>query len=176
MTLLPDELMQLSVSHAGKTVSLSLSSSTPASTLQSLLFEHFSVPPSAQKLLTKGKKLDLAADPSTPLSTLLGAAVSHKLLLIGPASEELAELEAVAADRVAKHRAFEHHASLPQYKVARTGVHGVDEREQYKFHRIVPFPEDVPSYDKRKRMLERLASDPAVRDVMLKHKYVVGVL
>lgn len=176
MSLLPGELIQLTISHAGRSIDLSVPSSTPASELQSLLQNHFSVSPSVQKLLTKGRRLDLTTNPTTPLSILLGPSPSHKLLLIGAPSQALASLEADQALREAKHRAFEHHASRPQYKVARTGVAGVDEREQYRFHELRPFPEEVPSYEKRVRMLERLASDPAVRDVMVRHKFVVGVL
>lgn len=174
-----DALIKLSVSHSGHTHDFTFPPSTPLSSIQSALQAHFHVPPPAQKLLTKGRKLD-TSDPSTPLSTLLGpssaSASATKVLLVGPASDALAALQAEEHLRQRKHAAFEHHASGPKYRVRKMGVHGVDEAENYRFHEVVPFPESVPSLEARRRMLDRLAGDPAVKDVMKKHKYAVGRL
>lgn len=50
------------------------------------------------------------------------------------------------------------------------------ERSTFKFRRVMPFGRDVAHYDERVKMLNRLASDPAVRHVMVKRKYTVGIL
>jgi len=174
-----DAPIKLLIAHSGQTVPFAFPPSTSMSSIQSAITTQFRVPPSAQKLLIKGRKLDLS-NPDIPLATLLGPASSsttpHKVLLIGPASDALASFQADEALRQRKHDAFEHHAHAPKYKVKRTGVHGVDESANYKFHEVVPFPESVPSFEARRKMLDRLAADEAVKDVMKTHKYVVGRL
>ncbi len=179
MTVDSDPPIVLTVSHSGQTSDLTFPPSTPLSRIQSALATAFHVSPPAQKLLTKGKKLD-TSNPDISLSTLLGSSsassASHKVLLIGPASAALAALQAEEKLRGRKHAAFAHHAQGPKYKVRSTGVHGVDEAANYKFHEVVPFPPEVPSLEARRKMLDRLASDPAVKDVMKRHKYAVGRL
>lgn len=174
-----DLMINLSVSHSGQTHPFAFPPDTPLGRIQSALSDTFHVPPSAQKLLTKGRKLD-SSDPCTPLSALLGpsspSAGATKVLLVGPASDALAALQADEDLRRKKHAAYERHASGPRQGVRRTGVGRVDETEGYRFLAVEPFAEEVPSYEARRKMLERLAGDEAIKDVMKRHKYVVGKL
>lgn len=172
--------IELLVSHSGRSVHLTFPPDATVGTVQAKLEQEFLVPKSAQKLLTKGRKLDTTTSDAR-LSTALGpssssSASSHKLLLVGPRSDALAQLKADEDLRQRKHAAYEHHSSKPKYKVASTGVHGADENSNYIFHQIVPFAKDVPSYDARLKMFNRLANDEAIKAVMIKHKYAVGVL
>ena len=46
---------------------------------------------------------------------------------------------------------------------------------RYTFHRIEPLPH-LPNPDAASALLSKLASDPAIRHVMRKHQFAVGVL
>ena len=46
---------------------------------------------------------------------------------------------------------------------------------QYTFHRIEPLPH-LPNPESARSLLTKLANDPAIRHVMRKHQFAVGVL
>lgn len=163
--------MTLSVTYAGSAGSFTLPSSSLLSDLQTLLSTHFDVPPHAQKLITKGAKL---TDPSAPLATLVRTGA--KLVLVGAKRVDVDALRQEEETRRRKKSAFEYHAQHKHAPVRSTKVVELESDEAYCFHSIVPFPPEVPCEDVRKKMLERLAGDEAVRDVMKRHRYQVGVL
>ncbi|GAA6023126.1 hypothetical protein JCM11491_000081 [Sporobolomyces phaffii] len=185
-----DSTIHLHVTHAGRPISLALDRLTPVAQLVATLEQEFSVLASTAKLLTKGKKLDLTPSANATLESVLEAALPTlattssakplKLLLIGPKSGSLDALKEVEHLREKKKQAFEHHQAISRFaqptSSARIHTIGGDDVANYTFHELEPFPQAVPIFDKRKAMLERLASDPAVVDVMRRHKFVVGVL
>ncbi|GAA5840600.1 hypothetical protein JCM5353_002081 [Sporobolomyces roseus] len=187
-----DSSIYFQVTYATSNLPLSLPPSTPISSFLSLLSSHFSINPTTSKLLSKGKKLSIPStsdtdetllefleqngltsstqDPSKPL----------KLLLIASRSSSLESLKSAEQLREKKRLAFEHHQSLAQFSkpLKSGGVHGIgeDDEERYRFLNLEPFPRNVPCFEKREAMLKRLSEDPAVREVMKKHKFVVGTL
>jgi hypothetical protein len=186
-------LIHLSITHSGRSLTLSLDPSSFVSELVATLSQEFSVLPSTCKLLSKGKKLDLS-DPSSRLDQVLSkvgldpSSTSSekplKLLLIGPRSGDLEALRENERLRDKKRQAFEHHQSIshlakptPASSSRIRTIGGEDDAANYRFHVLEPFPkEHVPIYEKRLAMLERLAKDEAVLDVMKRHKFAVGVL
>ncbi|GAA6051325.1 hypothetical protein JCM3770_004484 [Rhodotorula araucariae] len=191
-----DTPVNLAVTHGGRTIPVSLPATSPLAHLSADLASAFALAPASLKLLVKGKKLDL--DPSDPassqqalgsaLAALLGPAATGsrplKALLVGTPARALDVLHAEEDLRARKHAAFAHHQAHSAAASARVGVHsfahgggdGGDDAGRYRFHALEPFPERVPQFDKRQAMLKRLADDPAVRDVMRRHKFAVGVL
>ena len=163
--------VSVSVSYAGLATSFTLPSSSLFSDLQHLLSAHFDVPPHAQKLISKGIKL---TDPSAPLAPLLRNGTN--LLLIGAKRADVDALRQEEEMRTRKKSAFEYHAQHKPAPVRSTATASFDSDESCCFHRIVPFPKEVPCEEGRSKMLERLAGDEAVRDVMKRHRYQVGVL
>jgi hypothetical protein len=133
------------------------------------LYTTFHVPPTAQKLILKGKQLITDA---SPISSLFPP--HSKLLLVGPVSSDLAALQAADDLRRRKAAAYSYHA-LHRPSLRKTGQ-GTLEGPKYTFLKIVPFPPSVPVMEKRERMLQRLVEDPAIIDVMKRHEFVVGTL
>ncbi|GAA6061234.1 hypothetical protein JCM10212_002693 [Sporobolomyces blumeae] len=194
-----DARIHLAVSHSGRTLHLSVSPRDPFSSLLATLETEFSVSRSTAKLVVKGKKLQSEPSSDPPLHHLLPGATFDptptsssapgrsptnpiKILLVGPKVHDLDALRDAERLREKKHAAFAHHQA-----VARTGaakptrarrVYGLsdDDPDRYRFYELGPFPKRVPQFDRRKAMLERLAGDEAVRDVMRRHKFAVGVL
>ncbi|ORY92533.1 WLM domain-domain-containing protein [Leucosporidium creatinivorum] len=175
--------LRFSASHSGRTELFTLPcTSATLADLQHQLLELFDVEPSAQKiLLQKGKKLQLR-DPTALISTLLPPNTSTtttplKLLLIGPTSTSLTSLLTSQSLRQQKHSAYLHHAAHPHAPVRNTtDAAALSEKERWRFGVLRPFGGEVPCFEERRRMLERLSEDRAVRDLMERHKFVVGVL
>ncbi|GAA5875552.1 hypothetical protein JCM8547_007580 [Rhodosporidiobolus lusitaniae] len=198
-------ILALAITHAGRTLDLALPSSSPLAEVVERLANEFELSPTSLKLLVKGKKVALVDEERSvgeALSEALGdqavaAATTAsegtagpstvkpiKALLVGTKRTSLEALQATDALREKKHAAFLHHqsrSSLSRPSSSRAGVHTFDsageaDPDRYRFYHLEPFPETVPMLEKRKAMLDRLASDPAVKDVMKKHKFAVGVL
>ncbi|GAA6007915.1 hypothetical protein JCM10207_004922 [Rhodosporidiobolus poonsookiae] len=199
----PEHTLTLSITHAGRTLDLVLPLSSPLGSLSESLSTHYNLSPASLKLLVKGKKLTLDPPPNQPEQTVEaalrdvageaavaaasgegGARKPIKALLVGTKRSELEALHAAEALRAKKHAAFLFHQAHPAARLSsssRAGVHtlsgdGSDDPARYRFYELQPFPASVPQLDKRKAMLERLAADPAVLDVMRRHKFAVGVL
>ncbi|GAA5970993.1 hypothetical protein JCM3765_002287 [Sporobolomyces pararoseus] len=184
--------IHLQITHSGRSISLSLAPTSPLSSLLATLEQEFSVLSSTAKLLSKGKKLDLLEKEPEGVTTIetfffrnnlnLSTSVEKplKLLLIGPRSEALQALQANEQLREKKRQAFQHHQSISHLAkptpASRIHSIGDDSEENYKFWELEPFPTSVPCYDRRLAMLKRLSEDPAVLDVMKRHKFAVGVL
>jgi len=172
----PASELRFSASHSGRTELFALpSASATLADLQRQLEELFDVEPSAQKiLLPKGKKLQ-ADDSTALLSSLLPLNTSPsspcKLLLIGPTSSSLSSLLASQSIRQQKHSAYLHHAAHPHAPVRNTtNAADLSEKEKWRFGVLKPFGEDTPCFEQRRKMLERLSEDRAIRDVMERHK------
>lgn len=167
------DLLHFTASHSGRTELFTLpTSSATVLELQERLQSLFDVDLSAQKiLLPKGRKLPLDS-PDAPLSTLLPPSSSPtKLLLIGPTSSSLSSLLHAQSERTAKRQAYAHHAAHPHAPVRNTtNAQAAAEQQQWRFGELRPFDAEVPCLEERRKMLERLSEDRAVRDVMERHK------
>ncbi|SCZ93499.1 BZ3500_MvSof-1268-A1-R1_Chr6-3g08701 [Microbotryum saponariae] len=184
--------LTLSISYSGQSHFVTMTTSSTLSSLQAELEQHFNVPVSAQKLLMKGRKLDTTNQDVT-LCTFIGTSASSsssssassaiKLLLIGPHFDSLKQLQQRDELQASKRAAFEYHKAHRPPPVAKTGSAKFaslgtieDQGDMYKFHRIAPFPPQVPSEQARKKMLDKLDQDPGVKWLMKQHRFVVGTL
>ncbi|KDE05593.1 hypothetical protein MVLG_04088 [Microbotryum lychnidis-dioicae p1A1 Lamole] len=184
--------LTLSISYSGQSHLVTMTTSSTLSSLQAELEQHFNVPVSAQKLLMKGRKLD-TTNQDIPLCTFIGtsllssssssASSAIKLLLIGPQSDSLKQLQQRDELQASKRAAFEYHKAHRPRPVVKTGSAKFaslgtieDHGDMYKFHNIAPFPPQVPSEQARKKMLDKLDQDPGVKWLMKQHRFVVGTL
>lgn len=163
--------LPITATHGGSTQPIPASVDTIAALLQTL-YDLFSVPPATQKIIHRGKQLQLLP-PSTPISSVLPPGA--KLMLIGAKEVELQSSQRAAEERQKKKAAFDYHKKNPGPKPRNTRVGGVEDGE-YGFERVVPFPPEVPSEDARKKMLDRLLNDEAIKDIMKRHQFSVGTL
>ncbi|KAI8996613.1 WLM-domain-containing protein [Trametes punicea] len=163
--------ISITVSHRGITHPFSLLPDTTVAYLQARLEELTSVPSSNQKLLYKGKK-SVSED-----ATILDAGLKDgtKVQLIGPTAEELGGLKAVESEHQRKERILRERAQRAPVKVRSTGRASPSSDSRYTFHRIEPLPH-LPNPESARDLLTCLANDPAIRHVMGKHQFSVGVL
>ncbi|KAH9893440.1 WLM-domain-containing protein [Cubamyces lactineus] len=161
----------ISVSHRGIIHPLSLLPDSTLAYLQARLEELTSVPPSNQKLLYKGKKV-VAEDVSIAEA---GLKDGTKVQLIGPTAEELGGLKATESEHQRKERVLQERAQRAPVKVRSTGRASPSSDSQYTFHKIEPLPH-LPNPAAARDLLTRLANDPAIRHVMRKHQFAIGLL
>ncbi|KAJ2915944.1 hypothetical protein MD484_g4489, partial [Candolleomyces efflorescens] len=173
--------LNFSVSHRGTTHRLSLPSDTPLSSLEEQLQELTGVPPHLQKLIFKGKKANHEEDAAI---SDLGIKDGAKIQMLGTTTQELEGMKTVENEQQRRERIMRDRAMKPQYKARSTGPStGIvstlstpsSSSSPYKFQEIVPLPH-LPNPEMAKATLERLAADPAIRHVMQKHQFSVGVL
>lgn len=182
----PPPSIQLSLAHAGQSLDLSLAPDSPARDLQTRLASHFHLAPNSIKLVVKGKKLQLDDLGDRTVRDLVAGAMSGtkggKALVIGTRTTDLDALKAQEDLRRKKHDAFIHHqqrasAAKPLSSARiRTIGGGEDDPDHFRFHHLEPFPKTVPFHERRLAMLQKLSEDLAVRDVMKRHKFAVGIL
>ncbi|GAA5861968.1 hypothetical protein JCM3774_001369 [Rhodotorula dairenensis] len=182
----PDVPLQLSLTHAGQKLEVAPLAGSSARELAVTIATALHLAPTSVKLVIKGKKVDLGEARTETVAELIPPAPvagssSVKALVVGTKEQALDALKAEEDLRRRKHDAFVYHQQhAASAKPARRGIHtfggGGDDPENYRFHHLEPFPKTVPHYERRVAMLERLAQDLAVRDVMKRHKFAVGVL
>ncbi|KAK4056799.1 hypothetical protein OIO90_002048 [Microbotryomycetes sp. JL221] len=194
-----DFVTTLNVSHGGRTERVGVSTLTSVDELSTTLTRLFQVDRHHQKLLLpKGVKFDLQQGDervidvlktsleskratTSSLSSSKAMPAQVKVMLIGPTMSSLDKLETVERGRDQKRQAFEFHqrhkslATITPSNRIRT-IGDEDDVDKYKFHEIKPFGQDVECFQQRQAMLDRLVKDEAVRHVMQRHKFVVGVL
>ncbi|TBU34162.1 WLM-domain-containing protein [Dichomitus squalens] len=162
--------IHLTFTHRGATHPLSLLPESTLAYLQERLEELTSVPQENQKLLYKGKK---TLGPDATISDA-GLKDGMKVQLIGPTAEELGGLKAAESEHQRKERILRERAQRAPVKVRSTAPSSSTD-SQYTFHRIEPLPH-LPNPESARNLLTKLANDPAIRHVMRKHQFSVGVL
>ncbi|GAA5956402.1 hypothetical protein JCM8115_001709 [Rhodotorula mucilaginosa] len=177
--------IQLSLAHAGQTLDFSPLTASPAREVAIDIATAFHLAPTSVKLIIRGKKINLGEASVETVGEMIpgpGDTSVIKALVVGTKAQALDALKAEEDLRNKKHAAYLHHQ---QYAAAarptRRGIHtfgggGTADPADYRFHHLEPFPKTVPFYERRQAMLQRLAEDLAVRDVMKRHKFAVGVL
>ncbi|EPQ56232.1 WLM-domain-containing protein [Gloeophyllum trabeum ATCC 11539] len=165
------ESISLTITYRGVTHPLSLLPDETVAMLQARLEELTSVPPSHQKLLLKGKKL---ADEKATVRDA-GLKDGMKVQLLGPTAEEIGGLKKTEDEQHRRDRILRERASKPQAKVRSTASPSSAASSTYKIHKIEPLPH-LPNPESARALLQRLAEDPAIRHVMQKHQFAVGVL
>ncbi|KAI1791839.1 WLM-domain-containing protein [Ganoderma leucocontextum] len=164
--------ISLAFTHRGTTYPLSLLPDATLAYLHDRLEELTSVPPENQKLLYKGKK---AVGNYARISEA-GLKDGMKVQLIGPTPDELGGLKATESEHQRKERILRERAQKAPVKARSTGPSSLTSSDsRYTFNRIEPLPH-LPNPDAARALLTKLAGDPAIRHVMGKHQFAVGVL
>ncbi|KIJ21016.1 hypothetical protein PAXINDRAFT_125633 [Paxillus involutus ATCC 200175] len=163
--------VSLTISFRGVTHTVSLSPDTPLSQLHTRLQELTSVPPPLQKLLFRGKKVQHEDDVTL---AQIGLRDGIKIQMLGPTAQEADALAAAESEHQRKEKIFHERALKPQVKLRSTGSSNTA-LTTYLFHKIEPLSH-LPKPDTALERLTRLSNDPAIRHIMQKHKFSVGVL
>ncbi|KAH0836793.1 hypothetical protein J3R83DRAFT_8545 [Lanmaoa asiatica] len=165
------ENISLSINFRGTSHKVSLPPDVPLTRLEAQLEELTSVPPSLQKLLFRGKKVQHADDLTL---AQIGLRDGLKVQLLGSTAQEINSLNVTEAEHQRKERILRERALKPQAKVRSTGSSTVASTT-YVFHKIEPLGH-LPKPETALERLLKLSNDPAIRHIMQKHKFSVGVL
>ncbi|TRM58731.1 WLM domain-containing protein [Schizophyllum amplum] len=166
-----DASITLHISHRGTLHTLSLPPDSTWHSLQTHLEELTRVPPSNQKFLGKGLKKRISPD-----DTLGAAGVKDgvKIQMLGPTPEELGGMKAAEDEKARRDRIMRERALKQPVAVRNTGSSS-SASLNYRFHAIAPLPH-LPRPDAARALLQRLADDPAIRHIMQRHQFAVGLL
>ncbi|KAJ3857547.1 WLM-domain-containing protein [Lentinula lateritia] len=166
--------MDLTVSHRGQSYSLSLLPDDTLAVLHARLEELTSTPPKLQKLLYKGKNSKALDDQVT--LTQAGLKDGMKIQMLGATANELDGVKAVEDDQQKRDRIMKERALKGPTKLRSTGSgSSSSDNLNYRFHNLIPLPH-LPNPSSALALLQRLSDDLAIRHIMQKHKFVVGVL
>ena len=111
--------ISLTFTFRGTSYALSIPNDAPLSVLHSRLEALTSVPPSLQKLIYRGKKIQRRQDDSEPEPTIAQAGLRDgiKVQMLGSTAEELNQLTKADSARQSKERILRERALKPQVKV-----------------------------------------------------------
>ncbi|EGN97036.1 hypothetical protein SERLA73DRAFT_185329 [Serpula lacrymans var. lacrymans S7.3] len=163
--------ISIRVTFRGTSHTLSLSPESSLSSLQDHLEQLTSVPPSLQKLLYKGKKVQHQENASL---AEVGLRDGIKVQMLGSTLDEIGGLKALEDEHHRKDRILRERALKPQVKVRSTGFSS-SISTKYIFHRLEPLPH-LPKPETALSLLTRLSNDQGIRHVMHKHEFSVGLL
>ncbi|KAJ3763799.1 WLM-domain-containing protein [Lentinula raphanica] len=164
--------MELTVSHRGQTYSLSLLPEDTLGVLHAKLEELTSTPAPLQKLLYKGKS-STALEHQVTLQEA-GLKDGMKIQMLGTTAKEIDGVKAVEDDKQKRERIMRERASKGPTKLRSTGSSSSNDLN-YRFHKLLPL-EHLPNPSSALDLLQRLSDDPAIRHVMRKYKFAVGIL
>ncbi|KAI6023307.1 WLM-domain-containing protein [Pisolithus marmoratus] len=167
-----DTNISLEVVFRGDTHRVSLPSDEPVSSLHARLEELTQVPPSAQKLLFRGKKIGASQEGVTLAQ--VGLRDGIKVQMLGSTAQELDALHSTESEYHKKERILRERALKPQVKLRSTGSSSTSAL-QYRFHKLEPL-DHLPDPPTALACLSKLADDPAIRHIMQQHKFSVGLL
>jgi len=154
-----ESVVALQVSFRGQTIPITLPAESNLLALRQALEESTSIPPSHQKLLSKGKQLQ----GDMPISTLSGS----KLMLLGTAPTTITEIN---SHKPTIRTRSPYAIKLPSSKPASSTPDST-----YTFHRLVPLPH-LPNAHLARDLLDRLVHDRGIIAIMKKYKWSVGAL
>ncbi|KAH7890919.1 WLM-domain-containing protein [Phlebopus sp. FC_14] len=163
--------ISLTITFRGVTHTLSVSPNAPLNLLHARLEELTSVPPSLQKLLFRGKKIQHEEDITIAQS---GLRDGIKIQMLGSTAGEIGTLNTTESEYHRRERILRERALKPQVKLRSTGSSNTT-TTTYVFHKLEPLGH-LPKPETAVARLTKLSNDPAIRHVMQKHKFSVGVL
>ncbi|KAF8621806.1 hypothetical protein AX15_007482 [Amanita polypyramis BW_CC] len=167
--------IKLTVTYRGVQHILSTPPHSTLSALQVQLEELTSVPPSLQKLLYKGKKTTLTSQDENTTLPEVGLKDGTKIQLLGATVQELGGMKAAENAQRKRENILHQRALKPKVKVRPTGPPPSQAHTTYRFHQLVSLPH-LPDPSGALSLLTRLSEDPAIRHIMQKHQFSVGVL
>ncbi|KIO34188.1 hypothetical protein M407DRAFT_64732 [Tulasnella calospora MUT 4182] len=167
--------IHLSVAYKGANHTVSLKPETTLAEFQDTLEGLTNVPPSLQKLLYRGKK-PVAGEADAVTVADVGLKNGLKVTLMGSTNEELSGMRDTERETQRREEIMRRRAAAGPSKV-RMLVYSTSrsEDDKYKFYRIEPLLH-LPKPEAARAVLEKLAEDPAIKHVMRKHEFQVGVL
>ncbi|KAJ4475090.1 WLM-domain-containing protein [Lentinula aciculospora] len=166
--------MNLTVSYRGQLYPLSLLPDDTLAVLHARLEELTSTPPQLQKLLYKGKSNKPLNDQITLIQAGLRDGV--KIQMLGTTTNELDGIKAVESDQQKRERIMRERTLKGPTKLRSTGSSSSSsDNLNYRFHKLIPLSH-LPNPSSAMDLLQRLSDDQAIRHVMQKHKFAVGVL
>ena len=154
-----EQKITLQVSFKGKTIPVELPANSTVLTLKHDLETSTSIPPSHQKLLSKGHRLE----DEDSLSSLGGT----KLMLLGTAPATVTE---ITAQKPPPRTRSPYAVKLPTSQSA-----SATPDLTYTFHRLVPL-DYLPNPHLARDLLDRLRHDRGIIAIMKKYKWSVGAL
>jgi hypothetical protein len=147
------------VSFRGKSIPVSLPADSTILTLKESLETSISIPPTHQKLLSKGHRLQ-DTDPLAPLA-------GTKIMLLGTAPSTVEEIN---SHKPAIRTRSPYAVKLPTSKSTSSTPDST-----YTFHRLVPLSH-LPNANLARDLLDRLVHDRGIIAIMKKYKWSVGAL
>lgn len=175
-----DGEVTLKINHKGTSHTYTFPSAATVADLSSHIAETLSIPESNQKYLISPKPgmLKPPFDASTtsgsiPLHTL----ASRKITLLGSTAAEIASLDSAiqSSQKQLHHRPGGNVLKPKTLPRASPGVKTLSDAIAYSFMQMRPLPY-LPNPERSLRFLQRLADDPGIKHVMIKHKWTVGLL
>jgi hypothetical protein len=152
-------LMTIHITFRGQILPVSLPTNSTILNLKESLADAVSIPPSHQKLLYKGHRLQ----DNDSVDSLTGS----KLMLIGTPPTTITELNS--------HKPAIRTRSPYAIKLPQTASASATPDATYTFHRLVPLPH-LRNSDKARDLLDRLVHDRGIIAIMKKYKWSVGAL
>jgi len=155
------DTVSLQISFRGQIFTVSLSRDSTILTLKESLQQSTSIPPTHQKLLSKGHRLQ-DTDSITPL-------IGTKLMLLGTQPTTVTEINS--------HKPVARTRSPYAIKLPTTSKASATATPDalYTFHRLVPLPH-LPNVNAARDLLDRLVHDRGIIAIMKKYKWSVGAL
>jgi WLM domain/Ubiquitin family len=153
------EQTTLQVTFRGKTLSVSVPQSSTVQDLKVSLETITNIPPTHQKLLSKGQRLHESAE----ISSLSG----NKIMLLGTTPSQITSLN---AQKPVQRTRSPYAIKLPTATSA-----SATPDTKYTFHRLVPLPY-LPNPERAREVLDRLVHDRGIIAIMKKYKWSVGAL
>jgi hypothetical protein len=154
-----DSSLTLQVSYRGQSLPISLPTTSTILQLKKSLETTLSIPPTHQKLLSKGQRLND--------NDLLSSLPSHKLMLLATAPTTISEINA--------HKPAVRTRSPYAVKPSSSKSTSSTPDSTYTFHRIIPLPH-LPNSDAARALLDRLVHDRGIIAIMKRYKWSVGAL
>ncbi|KAI6164465.1 WLM-domain-containing protein [Pisolithus thermaeus] len=164
------------VAFRGDTHRVSLPSDDTVASLCARLEELTQVPPSAQKLLFRGKKIGASQEGVT--LTQAGLRDGIRVQMLGSTTQELDALHSTESEHHKKERILRERALKPQIKarlMILTPFFFSFRHADYRFHKLEPLGH-LPEPSSALARLSKLANDPAIQHIMQQHKFSVGLL
>ncbi|KAK6341028.1 hypothetical protein TWF696_009338 [Orbilia brochopaga] len=160
------------ISHAGTTHTFALPTSSTLADLRQQIQHVISISPEYQKLTAP--KLGLLKDDALPITSLPPA--PKKILLIGSSNAAIADVQLANSPAAANLRRFGGTGPIkPATPARRVDWKKASEESRYSFggFRVL---RHLRGSERSEAYLRRLAADPGIKAVMVKHKFSVGML
>ncbi|KAF8159365.1 WLM domain-containing protein [Crassisporium funariophilum] len=174
--------ISLTVTFRGKHHALLVLPDSTLAALHARLEELTEVPPLLQKLLYKGKKSTRDNDVHETTLVQAGLKDGTKVQMLGSTTHELDGLRAVENENTHRERIMRERALKAPVKLRSTGSGPISSLSsssssslQYRFHELKAL-EHLPNPSSALALLTKLSEDPAIKHVMQKHKFTVGLL